>query len=105
MSYINAQFVAQKYVARANRATGLAISRRASKRSAGLTFVQPASKVQKVTKRRGAGGAFRAFVNERSKGQKGRPDLQGLAHEYRQHKQQNTTVFQDSCRRGRAATA
>ena len=55
-------------------------------------------------KRRGGGGSFRAFLSMSTRGQKGRPDLKQVSHQYVEAKRLNTPDYQQATVMGAAAT-
>ena len=56
-------------------------------------------------KRRGGGGAFRAFISVRSRGQSGKADMKHLANEYARAKAEHTREYQEALVLGEAGTA
>ena len=57
-----------------------------------------------VKRRRGGGGAYRAFISKRSRGQTGQADMAALTAAYRESKAANDQEYQEALRAGRAAT-
>ena len=57
-----------------------------------------------LRRRRGGGGGWRAFVANRSRGQRGRADFHALSLEYSQAREEHTPEYHDVLAQGAAAT-
>ena len=101
--FVGAQWLCQKVQQRKQqnwRATQEAQQKKNDTRPAGQEM-----EVKEIAKkRRGGGGAWRAFVSKRARGQLGQVNLQQLAIEYREAQQQRTPEYLEAERSGQAAT-
>ena len=104
LPFLNGQFLAMKHKHRRQSTT--------SARAAEQTAVAPLKgqeddqedKVKVGKHSRGGGGAWRAFVSHRTKGQRGKADTSSLAVEYRKAKEDQSAEYIRSLEVGAAAT-
>ena len=87
MEYINSQFLAQKYVARAQKARDIGRSLSQRKRQQ-----RPAQ-------------SYRAFVTLATRGQQDRPHLEAVARDYEEQKREQSPLYLQSVRLGQIGTA
>ena len=102
MRYINSQWVARKYGFREGQTPArLGVqTRRSPKRRVGAAAEVPSTKKRRKAP---AGGALRAYVSRRARGQ-GRADFKRLAAEFRAEKAMNSEAYQLAKKEGAAAT-
>ena len=107
LEYVNAQFVAQKHLERRlawMSAADRKIVRKRPSVPSGVSGVEPRLKRARTRPAGGGGGAWRAFLSSRTKGQLGRVDFSQLKDEYRTEKAANSQLYQQWQRAGSAAT-
>ena len=105
MAFLNSQFLCSKHKQRqAATSTSVAHSMDKRRQQPPGSHKEPAAVVAKAKATRGGGGAWRAFVSQRTKGQTGRVNTAQLAAEYREAKEQRTPEFLQSSVIGEAAT-
>ena len=101
VEYVNAQWVLQKQRLRSElRGKGRVRPRLVLKKRPAAAAASPL----RTKRRRGYGGAFRAYVSITTRGKQGRVDFQRAALEFQNEKEQNSEVYQEAVRQGLAAT-
>ena len=107
MEYISSQFLCQKVQQQAkDPVTSLPSNQPEKLRQPADPDVFAAVEDQgrPLKRRRGGGGAYRAFISKRSRGKSGQADMAALTAAYRASKAANDDEYQEALRAGRAAT-
>ena len=103
-AFVGAQWLCQRAVHRGKQTLSPPEASKPVAQAAPSASALPVLEERPAKKRRGGGGAFRAFVSQATRGQKGSPDLGDIAQQYQTAKAQASPAYLEAQRVGAAAT-